>query len=245
MSLASFTLEEIQKEILRKTNCEKFKPKNIILMGAPGSGKGTQADIISEKYCYCHFSSGDIFRNEVRIGTENGKLLETIMSSGGLIPNDLAFKILNIKNYMNKSQCKYGVVFDGYPRTLENVEDFENLLKKENLKFDAIIEFKVDLKNLINRVEGRRSHIPSGRIYHIKNKPPIHEGLDDITNEPLVQRKEDTKETMTKRYNAYVKETVPVNDFYKKNYSNKFYTILADQEIKNVNLELEAIINKL
>ena len=167
------------------------------------------------------------------------------MNRGELLPNELALKMLNMSGFMKRPECKYGVIFDGYPRTLENVVDYHKIFDDEHHKLNGIIELQIDLNKLIERVEGRRIHTASGRSYHVKFNPPKQEGVDDVTGEPLIQRKDDTKETILKRYEAYNKQTKPILGFYKDNYSSIYRVISSDKPIDQVYNDLKSIINKL
>jgi len=155
---------------------------------------------------------------------------------------------VNITEYMKKPECKYGVIFDGYPRyprTLDNLIEFHNILNENKHNIDGIIEFKVDINKLVERVEGRLMHISSGRSYHVKYNPPKVAGIDDITGEVLVQRSNDNRESMYKRYNEYNDQTNPVINYYKENYNKKLLTISADKSIDDVFNEIKSFIYKL
>ena len=182
----------------------------IILLGAPGAGKGTQAKFISDHLNITQISTGDMLRASVSKGTELGLKAKVLMEKGELVPDDLILDL--VKDRISKKDCANGFLFDGFPRTLDQAND----LKDKGIKIDCVIEIMVDDDEIIQRMSGRRVHTASGRTYHIKYNPPKQENIDDETGEPLIQRPDDNEETVRKRLAIYHDQTSPLIDFYKK-----------------------------
>lgn len=182
----------------------------IILLGAPGAGKGTQAKFISDHFNIPQISTGDMLRASVSKGTELGLKAKVLMEKGELVPDDLILDL--VKDRIREKDCANGFLFDGFPRTLDQA----NALKEKGIKIDCVIEIMVDDDEIIQRMSGRRVHSASGRTYHIKHNPPKQENIDDETGEPLIQRPDDNEETVRKRLAIYHEQTSPLVDFYKK-----------------------------
>ena len=182
----------------------------IILLGAPGAGKGTQAKFISDHLNIPQISTGDMLRASVSKGTELGLKAKVLMEKGELVPDDLILDL--VKDRISEKDCANGFLFDGFPRTLDQA----NALKDNGIKIDCVIEIMVDDDEIIQRMSGRRVHTASGRTYHIKYNPPKQENIDDETGEPLIQRPDDNEETVRKRLAIYHDQTSPLVDFYKK-----------------------------
>ena len=182
----------------------------IILLGAPGAGKGTQAKFISDHLNIPQISTGDMLRASVSKGTELGLKAKVLMEKGELVPDDLILDL--VKDRISEKDCANGFLFDGFPRTLDQA----NALKDKGIKIDCVIEIMVDDNEIIQRMSGRRVHSASGRTYHIKHNPPKQENIDDETGEPLIQRPDDNEETVRKRLAIYHEQTSPLVDFYKK-----------------------------
>ena len=182
----------------------------IILLGAPGAGKGTQAKFISDHLNIPQISTGDMLRASVSKGTELGLKAKVLMEKGELVPDDLILDL--VKDRISEKDCANGFLFDGFPRTLDQA----NALKDKGIKIDCVIEIMVDDDEIIQRMSGRRVHTASGRTYHIKYNPPKQENIDDETDEPLIQRPDDNEETVRKRLAIYHDQTSPLVDFYKK-----------------------------
>lgn len=181
---------------------------NIILLGAPGAGKGTQAQLIMDKFGIPQISTGDMLRAAVKAGTPLGLKAKDIMASGGLVPDDLIIAL--VKERIKAPDCENGFLFDGFPRTIPQAE----ALLEGGIEIDHVIEIDVADEEIVSRLAGRRVHEPSGRVYHVSHQPPKQEGVDDITGEPLVQREDDKEETVRKRLNVYHEQTKPLVKFY-------------------------------
>lgn len=173
----------------------------VILLGAPGAGKGTQAKFITEKFGIPQVSTGDMLRAAVKAETELGLKAKSVMDSGGLVSDDLIIGL--IKDRLAQPDCANGVLFDGFPRTIPQAE----ALLKAGLEIDHVLEIAVDDEEIVKRMSGRRVHEGSGRIYHTIFNPPKVECIDDVTGEPLLQRKDDVEETVRHRLSVYHAQT--------------------------------------
>ncbi|KPX79233.1 Adenylate kinase [Pseudomonas amygdali pv. photiniae] len=182
----------------------------VILLGAPGAGKGTQAKFITENFGIPQVSTGDMLRAAVKAETELGLKAKSVMDSGGLVSDDLIIGL--IKDRLAQPDCANGVLFDGFPRTIPQAE----ALLKAGLEIDHVLEIAVDDEEIVKRMSGRRVHEGSGRIYHTIFNPPKVEGIDDVTGEPLLQRKDDVEETVRHRLSVYHAQTKPLVEFYSK-----------------------------
>ena len=182
----------------------------IILLGAPGAGKGTQAQILKGKFNIPQISTGDMLRAAIKLNTKLGSEAKQFMDSGALVPDQLIIEL--VKERIQDGDCKLGFLLDGFPRTIPQAE----AMKQASIKIDIVIEIDVPDRVIIERLSGRRTHLASGRIYHIHNNPPKILDRDDITGEPLIQRDDDKKETILKRLDVYHSQTKPLVDYYSK-----------------------------
>lgn len=180
----------------------------LILLGAPGAGKGTQATFICQKYGIPQISTGDMLRAAVKEGTPLGVQAKKVMDSGGLVSDDLIINL--VKERIAQPDCAHGFLFDGFPRTIPQAD----AMKAAGVKLDYVLEIDVPFEAIIERMSGRRSHAASGRTYHVKYNPPKTAGIDDVTGEPLIQREDDKEETVTKRLEVYSAQTRPLVDYY-------------------------------
>ena len=214
----------------------------IILLGAPGAGKGTQASFLKLKFKIPQISTGDMLRSAVTNKTELGILAKDFMNQGLLVPDDLIINLVKLR--IKDEDCKNGFLLDGFPRTIPQAQ----AMKDANIYVDYVIEIQVPDEDIIERLSGRRIHLQSGRIYHIKHNPPKVQGKDDITGESLITRDDDIEKTILDRLATYHKQTEPLVSFYsnwsKENTSNKpiFINIdgtkLPDQVNNNLNEKL-------
>ncbi|MCR5635509.1 MAG: adenylate kinase [Lachnospiraceae bacterium] len=184
----------------------------IIMLGAPGAGKGTQAKMIAEKYSLPHISTGDIFRANIKNGTELGMEAKSYMDKGQLVPDELTVKIL--LDRVAKDDCKNGYVLDGFPRTIPQAKVLEDALNKTGEKIDFAINVDVPDENIIKRMSGRRACVNCGATYHIVNVPPKKEGICDKCGSELILRDDDKEETVKNRLTVYHDQTQPLIDFY-------------------------------
>jgi len=180
----------------------------LILLGAPGAGKGTQATFICQKYGIPQISTGDMLRAAVKAGTALGIEAKKIMDAGGLVSDGLIINL--VKERITQPDCAGGFLFDGFPRTIPQAD----AMKAAGVKLDYVLEIDVPFDAIIERMSGRRSHAPSGRTYHVKFNPPKVTGLDDITGEALIQRADDKEETVNKRLEVYSAQTRPLVEYY-------------------------------
>jgi adenylate kinase len=235
MDLSNVSLNDLKAEISRKENCLKLPKKNIILLGAPGSGKGTQSQKIIQEFCYCQLSTGDLLREAVKKKTPGGIKAKQAMETGQLVSDDIINSIL--EPVINSTQCERGIIFDGYPRTNQQTENLERLLNRLDRNINHVFELKVDNEILFDRVEGRRIHLESGRTYHVKYNPPKTPNKDDITGEALIQREDDKKEVIKARYDVYNQKTLPILKYYEK--KNILKTLNAMDSIDNIYNEIK------
>ena len=185
-----------------------------VLLGPPGAGKGTQAVRLVEKYEIPHISTGDIFRKNIKEGTELGKKAQEYMNAGALVPDELVVDL--VKDRLQQDDCKNGFLLDGFPRTIFQAEKLDEFLSESNLKMDIVINLKVEKEALIKRLTGRRVCKDCGASYHIVNIPPKKEGVCDICGGELIQRKDDNIETVENRINVYEEQTAPLIGYYKE-----------------------------
>ncbi|MHC8441003.1 MAG: adenylate kinase [Candidatus Eutrophobiaceae bacterium] len=207
----------------------------IILLGPPGSGKGTQAKILGERFSIPQISTGDILRATAASNSPIGKELKRIMESGALVSDEIVLKI--VQNRVQEEDCTNGFLLDGFPRTTQQAEGLESF----GIGLDYIVELKVPDETIVARMEGRRIHPSSGRIYHIKYNPPKTEGIDDITGEPLIQRKDDRAEIVLNRLQVYHSETASLIRFYRaRAEKNAVFYIEIDgtQSMEDINVTL-------
>jgi len=188
--------------------------KRMILIGPPGSGKGTQGPIIKERFCLCHLATGDMLRAAVSAGTEMGKAADKVMKSGGLVSDEIVVGI--IREAIDGPDCKNGFILDGFPRTVEQAKKLDGMLTDKGVKLDHVIEMKIDDELLVKRITGRLVHAASGRSYHSEFRKPLVPMCDDDTGEALMIRADDNEGTLRKRLGAFHDQTSPVVDYYAK-----------------------------
>jgi adenylate kinase len=180
----------------------------LILLGAPGAGKGTQAAFICQKYGIPQISTGDMLRAAVKAGTAMGLAAKKVMDAGGLVSDDIIIGL--VKERITQPDCSNGFLFDGFPRTIPQAE----AMKNAGVKLDLVLEIDVPDAAIIERMSGRRVHPASGRTYHVKFNPPKVDGKDDVTGEPLIQRDDDAEATVRKRLDVYQSQTRPLVSYY-------------------------------
>ena len=180
----------------------------LILLGAPGAGKGTQASFICQHYGIPQISTGDMLRAAVKAGTDMGLAAKKVMDSGGLVGDDIIIGL--VKERIAQPDCANGFLFDGFPRTIPQAD----AMKQAGVKLDCVLEIDVPFDAIIERMSGRRVHVASGRTYHVRFNPPKLEGVDDLTGEALIQRDDDKEDTVKKRLEVYSAQTRPLVDYY-------------------------------
>jgi adenylate kinase len=191
----------------------------LILLGPPGAGKGTQAQVIRQKFGIPQISTGDMLRAAVKAGTPLGVAAKKVMDAGQLVSDDIIIGL--VEERLKQPDCKRGYLFDGFPRTIPQAE----AMKAAKVTLDYVLEIDVPDEEIITRMSGRRVHPASGRTYHVKFNPPKSEGKDDVTGEPLVQRDDDKEATVRQRLEVYRKQTRPLVDFYRKVSTVKYQKI--------------------
>ncbi|WP_026527218.1 adenylate kinase [Butyrivibrio sp. VCD2006] len=210
----------------------------IIMLGAPGAGKGTQAKMIADKYQVPHISTGDIFRANIKNGTELGKKAKSYMDQGQLVPDELTVEIL--LDRVAQDDCKNGYVLDGFPRTIPQADVLDKELTKLGDKVDFAINVDVPDENIIRRMSGRRACLKCGATYHIEHIPPKQEGICDTCGSELVQRDDDKPETVKNRLNVYHEQTQPLIDYYTK--KNILKTVDGTKDMQEVFNEITGIL---
>lgn len=181
---------------------------NVILLGGPGAGKGTQAGYITEKYNIPQISTGDMLRGAIKAGTPMGMAAKKVMDEGQLVSDEIILGL--VKDRIQEADCENGFLFDGFPRTLAQAD----ALKDGNINIDGVVEIDVPDEEIIKRMSGRRVHLASGRTYHVVFNPPKVEGKDDVTGEDLIQRDDDQEETVKERLSVYHDQTEPLIGYY-------------------------------
>jgi adenylate kinase len=212
---------------------------NLLLFGAPGSGKGTQAEFLKEKHGIPQISTGDMFRAEAARGTEEGKKVDAIMKSGELVPDDLTIAI--VRERLKQPDTKPGMIFDGFPRTLPQAEALDEVMRESGRRFDRAVYLVAPEAELIARLAGRLTCPKDGRTFHPKFNPPPVPGICPFDGTPLIQRKDDTEETARTRVQVYLRDTMPVIDYYCR--QGLVAEIDALRSIDEVRGEIEAALN--
>lgn len=212
---------------------------NLILMGLPGAGKGTQAEKINETYNIPHISTGDMFRLAIKEGTELGKQAKSFMDQGNLVPDEVTIGI--VKERLAKDDCKDGFLLDGFPRTIAQAEALQQLLTEMNEKIDYVIHVNVPKDKLVERLTGRRVCPTCGATYHVLYNPPKQEGICDKDGSKLDQRDDDTEETVKNRLKINIEQSQPLLDFYKE--KNYLVDVNGDQDINQVFKDIQAILD--
>ena len=211
----------------------------IIMLGAPGAGKGTQAKMIAEKFGIPHISTGDIFRANIKNGTELGKKAKEFMDKGQLVPDELTVEIL--LDRVANEDCKNGYVLDGFPRTIPQADVLDKELTKLGDKVDFAINVDVPDENIVRRMSGRRACLKCGATYHIEHIPPKKEGICDTCGSELVQRDDDKPETVQNRLSVYHEQTQPLIDYYNK--KNILKTVDGTKDMQEVFSDIVNILN--
>ena len=214
----------------------------IILLGAPGVGKGTQAKFICNRFSIPQISTGDMLRESVRAGSSLGKKVKTVMEEGALVTDEIIIDL--VKERIKKDDCEKGYLFDGFPRTIPQAE----ALAQQNIRIDSVIEIKVEDAQIISRLAGRRVHLASGRVYHIVNNPPKQKNVDDLTGEPLIQREDDKEDTIKQRLEVYRNQTEPLVNFYQEKQKEgalSYRSVDGDKAYDNLSEEILIYLEKL
>ncbi len=204
----------------------------IILLGAPGAGKGTQAQFLCEHYSIPQISTGDMLRAAVAAGTELGKRAKEIMDTGGLVSDEIIIGL--VKERIEQPDCAGGCLFDGFPRTIPQAQ----AMLDSGIAIDHVIEIAVDDEEIVSRLSGRRVHPGSGRVYHVIHNPPKAEGIDDETGEALVQRDDDQEATVRKRLDVYKQQTQPLVNFYRDQTGPKYHCIKGVGSVEDITQQI-------
>jgi adenylate kinase len=206
----------------------------LILLGAPGAGKGSQAAILAEKLKVPHISTGDIFRENIKKGTELGRKAKEYMDKGALVPDEVTVEI--VEDRLRQSDCSRGFILDGFPRTITQAEFLDNVLKGMNVEIDYVVDISVSDETIIRRLSGRRVCRACGAIYHIRHHPPETEGVCDSCKSPLIQRDDDREETVVNRLNTYHRQTEPLIEYYGG--KGKLVTVSGEGTVEDTSGEL-------
>lgn len=210
----------------------------LVILGPPGAGKGTQAESIIEKYNIPHISTGDIFRENIKNETELGKKAKGYMDKGLLVPDEVVIEI--VEDRLQRDDCKDGFLLDGFPRTVQQAVSLDAMLDRMGTKLDRVVNIEVDPQILVERAVGRRICKTCGATYHVKFNPPKVEGVCDKDGTPLIQRADDTEETVSTRIQVYLDQTTPLIDYYKA--QSLLLNVDGEQEISEV---FNAVVNGL
>ena len=209
----------------------------IILLGAPGAGKGTQAKFLTEAYGIPQISTGDMLRAAVKAGTDLGLKAKSVMDSGALVTDEIIIDL--VKDRITQDDCREGFLFDGFPRTIPQAE----AMRDAGVDIDVVMEIDVPDDEIVSRLSGRRVHLDSGRVYHVAFNPPLQEGVDDVTGEPLILRDDDKEETVRKRLLVYHEQTKPLVKFYMDMEKNigaaRFIKIDGTRTIKQIMADIK------
>lgn len=200
----------------------------VILLGPPGAGKGTQAQLLCDKFSIPKISTGDMLRAQIKADTGIGQKFKALIAAGQLIPDEDIIQLIQAR--IQESDCKQGFLFDGFPRTVRQAE----ALERANIPINYIICIEVPDEEIIRRLSGRRVHLNSGRTYHIQFNPPKHPNVDDLTGEPLIQREDDKEEVVRKRLQIYHQETALLMQWYQERHPDKFIKIDGRNPVNSI-----------
>ncbi|KAK1565586.1 hypothetical protein Q3G72_030140 [Acer saccharum] len=239
LNLEDVPSTDLMSELLRRMKCSSKPDKRLILIGPPGSGKGTQSPIIKDEFCLCHLATGDMLRAAVAAKTPLGIKAKEAMDKGELVSDDLVVGIID--EAMKKPSCQKGFILDGFPRTVVQAQKLDDMLEKQGVKVDKVLNFAIDDAILEERITGRWIHPSSGRTYHTKFAPPKVPGADDVTGEPLIQRKDDTAAVLKSRLEAFHRQTEPVIDYYSK--KSIVAQLPAEKPPKEVTAEVQKVLS--
>ncbi len=214
---------------------------NLIFLGPPGAGKGTYAKGIVQKYNISHISTGDMFREAIANETELGKKIKSIISSGGLVPDELTNEL--VKERLSQKDCENGFILDGYPRTLKQAETLDKILEKLGKTLDGALYFEVAEDTVVERISARRICPKCGKIYNLVSLKPKRDGLCDECNIELIQREDDKEEVVRNRYRVYLDNTAPVIKYYQN--KNKLFTIDGSKSVEEVMKEVFNILGRI
>ena len=209
----------------------------IILLGAPGAGKGTQASFLCEQYGIPQISTGDMLRSAVAEGSELGKRAKSIMDAGGLVSDGIIIGL--VKDRIEQPDCNAGCLFDGFPRTIPQAQ----AMVDADISIDHVVEIDVDDEEIVGRLSGRRVHPGSGRVYHTQHNPPSVDGVDDLTSEPLIQRDDDREETVRKRLAVYHEQTRPLVDFYKTLDGPQYHSVKGVGSVEDISKQIKKLLD--
>jgi adenylate kinase len=230
-NLSGFSTKELLDELSHRVKCsEKEQVTRTILLGPPGCGKGTQSPALKYDICACHLATGDMLRAAVKNETPTGLKAKAAMDAGELVSDEIVCGI--IAENIESPKCAKGFILDGFPRTLPQATMLDNMLAQNGASLTKVIHFDLADETVVKRVTGRRIHPGSGRSYHTIFNPPKVAGVDDVTGEPLIQRKDDNEKTIETRLQSYHNKTSPLIDYYKK--KGVLATVQADQPISKV-----------
>lgn len=238
-NLAGFSTKALLDELAHRVKCdEKKEVTRTILLGPPGCGKGTQSPALKYDYCACHLATGDMLRAAVRNQTATGLKAKAAMDAGELVSDEIVCGI--VAENINSPKCAKGFILDGFPRTVPQAQMLDRMLAERGHTLTKVVHFDLPDEVVVKRIAGRRVHPGSGRSYHTIFNPPRVTDVDDVTGEPLIQRKDDNPDTVKTRLESYHIKTSPLIDYYKS--KNLLATVNADQPIATVYAQVQSVL---